>query len=101
MKNKSIDLVNEKTERKELLEWIPMLVKNKLNSLTTAQLRIIHYILGYESREINTEALMEEFEGYGYSEEQALEIAKILKRGCSLSTAPPACLHPSNGFLST
>ena len=40
MKNKSIDLVNEKTERKELLEWIPMLVKNKLNSLTTAQLRI-------------------------------------------------------------
>ncbi len=23
---------------------------------------------------------MEEFEGYGYSEEQALEIAKILKR---------------------
>lgn len=54
--------------------------KNKLNSLTTAQLRIIHYILGYESREINTEALMEEFEGYGYSEEQALEIAKILKR---------------------
>lgn len=25
--NKSIDLVNEKTERKELLEWIPMLVK--------------------------------------------------------------------------
>ena len=79
MKNKSIDLVNEKTERKELLEWIPMLVKNKLNSLTTAQLRIIHYILGYESREINTEALMEEFEGYGYSEEQALEIAKILK----------------------
>ncbi|RHP31402.1 hypothetical protein DWZ61_08390 [Clostridium sp. AF34-10BH] len=80
MKNKSIDLVNEKTERKELLEWIPMLVKKKLNSLTTAQLRIIHYILGYESREINTEALMEEFEGYGYSEEQALEIAKILKR---------------------
>lgn len=52
MKNKSIDLVNEKTERKELLEWIPMLVKNKLNSLTTAQLRILHYILGYESREI-------------------------------------------------
>lgn len=78
MKNKSIDLVNEKTERKELLEWIPMLVKNKLNSLTTAQLRILHYILGYESREIDTEALMEEFEGYGYSEEQALEIAKIL-----------------------
>ena len=63
MKNKSIDLVNEKTERKELLEWIPMLVKNKLNSLTTAQLRILHYILGYESREIDTEALMEEFEG--------------------------------------
>lgn len=80
MKNKSIDLVNEKTERKELLERIPMLVKNKLNSLTTAQLRILHYILGYESREIDTEALMEEFEGYGYSEEQALEIAKILKR---------------------
>lgn len=53
--------------------------KNKLNSLTTAQLRILHYILGYESREIDTEALMEEFEGYGYSEEQALEIAKILK----------------------
>ena len=30
MKNKSIDLVNEKTERKELLEWIPMLVKKKI-----------------------------------------------------------------------
>lgn len=77
MKNKSIDLVNEKTERKELLEWIPMLVKNKLNSLTTAQLRIIHYILGYESREINTEAFKGRIRRYGYSEEQALEIAKF------------------------
>lgn len=75
-----IDLINEETERKELLEWIPMLVKDKLNSLTTAQLRILHYILGYESSEIDTEELMEEFEGYGYSEEHALEIVKMLKR---------------------
>ena len=77
MKNKSIDLVNEKTERKELLEWIPMLVKNKLNSLTTAQLRIIHYILGYESREINTEALMEEFEGYATPRNKHLKLQKF------------------------
>ena len=80
MENNSIDSINEKAERKELLEWIPMLVKDKLNSLTTAQLRTLHYVLGYGSCEIDTEDLMEEFEGYGYSEECALEIINMLKR---------------------
>ena len=80
MDNNQIDLINEKAERKELLEWIPALVKDKLHSMTTTQLRILHYILGYKSNELDVASLVEEFEGYGYSEENALEVAEILKR---------------------
>lgn len=80
MDNNQIDLTNEKAERKELLEWIPALVKDKLHSMTTTQLRILHYILGYNSNELDVASLVEEFEGYDYSEENALEVAEILKR---------------------
>lgn len=76
--NNNID--SKEIERQELLEWIPALVKTKLNSLTTRQLRILHYVLGYEISEADTESLMEAFEGHGYSEEFAFEIIETLKR---------------------
>lgn len=74
------NIMNEESERNELLEWIPSLVKEKLNTLSTEQLRILHYVLGYNCNEIPTELLIEEFEGYGYDESIASEISNILKR---------------------
>lgn len=53
-------------ERNELLTWIPLLIKEKLNTLSTEQLRTLHYILGYNCKEESTESLIEEFEGYRY-----------------------------------
>lgn len=38
-------------ERNELLTWIPLLIKEKLNTLSTEQLRTLHYILGYNCKE--------------------------------------------------
>ena len=58
-------------ERNELLIWIPLLIKEKLNTLSTEQLRTLHYILGYNCKEEPTESLIEEFEGYGYGHEYA------------------------------
>ena len=71
---------NEDIERNDLLVWIPSLVKEKLASLSTEQLRILHYVLGYNCNEASTESLVEEFEGHGYSEDTANEFANILKR---------------------
>lgn len=67
-------------ERNELLIWIPLLIKEKLNTLSTEQLRILHYILGYNCKEEPTESLIEEFEGYGYGENITTEFISILKR---------------------
>ena len=71
---------NEEAERNELLTWIPSLVNEKLNILSIEQLRILHYVLGYDSNEASTELLVEEFEGYGYEETIAEELACLLKR---------------------
>lgn len=62
------------------LHGIPLLVNEKLNILTTGQLRLLHYILGYDCNEIATELLVEEFEGHSYEEIIAKEISNILKR---------------------
>ena len=72
--------VSFENERNELLIWIPLLIKEKLNTLSTEQLRILHYILGYNCKEEPTESLIEEFEGYGYGENIATEFISILKR---------------------
>ena len=61
-------------ERNELL------IKEKLNTLSTEQLRTLHYILGYNCKEESTESLIEEFEGYGYSKDIAAEFISIFKR---------------------
>jgi len=79
-KKNTTDVINEKRERDELLEWIPTLVRDKLNNLSTEQLRILHYVLGYDSHEADTELIEELFEGYGYTEELSHEIASIMKR---------------------
>ena len=67
-------------ERNELLTWIPLLIKENLSTLSTEQLRTLHYILGYNCKEEPTESLIEEFEGYGYGENIATEFISILKR---------------------
>lgn len=72
--------VSFENERNELLIWIPLLIKEKLNTLSTEQLRILHYILGYNCKEEPTESLIEEFEDYGYGENIATEFISILKR---------------------
>lgn len=69
MKNKSNSKDINATfdnERNELLTWIPLLIKENLSTLSTEQLRTLHYILGYNCKEEPTESLIEEFEGYGY-----------------------------------
>lgn len=75
-----ITKINEATERKELLEWIPKLVKENLNDMTTEQLRILHYILGYYCSEADPESIIEEFEQNNYDEEMAMDILTMLKR---------------------
>lgn len=83
MKNKyNLKDINDTfdNERNELLTWIPLLIKEKLNALSTEQLRTLHYILGYNCKEESTESLIEEFEGYGYGENIATEFISILKR---------------------
>lgn len=83
MKNKyNLKDINDTfdNERNELLTWIPLLIKEKLNALSTEQLRTLHYILGYNCKEESTESLIEEFEDYGYSKDIAAEFISILKR---------------------
>ena len=78
--HENIDIINEEVERRELLKWIPSLMKDKLNILTTKQLRIIHYVLGYDCNETDQDSLIEEFEGYGYGENIANDIVATLER---------------------
>ena len=83
MKNKyNLKDINDTfdNERNGLLTWIPLLIKEKLNALSTEQLRTLHYILGYNCKEESTESLIEEYEGYGYSKDIAAEFISILKR---------------------
>ncbi len=71
---------SDEIERNELLIWIPKLMKAKINVLSINQLRVLHYILGYNCKEASSESLTEELEGYGYSENLSLEIVDLLKR---------------------
>jgi len=57
-----------------------LLIKEKLDTLSTEQLRTLHYILGYNCKEESTESLIEELEGYGYSKDIATEFISIFKR---------------------
>ena len=79
-------------ERNQLLEWIPDLMEEKINTLSTNQLRILHYILGYNASETSTGSLLEEFEGYGYSQNSTLtinEFLNILERDNYMFLAKP------------
>lgn len=78
--NKDVEVSNEELERNELLIWIPSLIREKLNILNIEQLRILHYVLGYNCGEMPAELLTEELEGYDYDEDVANEISNILKR---------------------
>lgn len=89
MPKNAVDTINENRERSELLEWIPTLVRDKLSILSTEQLRILHYVLGYNAHEADVEDIKELFEGYGYSETMAQEIAIILKRDGMLVIEKP------------
>ena len=81
MRNKNnMPKTSKEIERNELLAWIPKLMEEKINSLDNEQLRILHYILGYNCKEVSSESLSEELEGYGYDENLSKEIASILKR---------------------
>lgn len=76
----NIDQHNETTERADLLQWIPKLVNEKLDTLSTNQLRILHYILGYDAKEVDVAIIAGLLESYDYNENTAHNIANILKR---------------------
>ena len=71
----------EVAEREELLEWIPKLANEYLNELTTDQLRILHYIMGYQCKAVTKEFLIEYLEdsGYSYDMDRVLEVFDILQ----------------------
>lgn len=67
-------------EKKQLLNWIPSLISLKISELTVEQLRILHYILGYNCSSESPEDLLEELQEYGYSEECSRVLINIFRR---------------------
>ncbi len=67
-------------EISQLKEWIPLLVSEKIEHMSIIQLRLLHYILGYETEPMPIKELSDIFQQYDYSESESQNIISILEQ---------------------
>lgn len=68
-------------EKKQLKEWLPSLLSSKLDTLSLDQLRVLHFVLGYNSKIASHDEFIDEIEGQGYNTAFGEKIWDILVTG--------------------
>lgn len=77
-------------ERLQLYEWIPALFNEKKSELSLDQLRLLHFLLGYEATpQQGLEMFEEALQQYGVDEDVIESILLIVKRDGYVVLATP------------